>query len=149
MSETVLPALEDDIADAIDELADQGNEAEESGDLDAALTAWEEALALIPSPRNAYVESIWLLASIGDVYFQREDYQEAMEFYEEAKGNLTGEGAVNPFVLLRLGQCCLKTGDEEGAREFLLRAYMLEGEAVFEEEDDEYFEFLSERVDLE
>lgn len=148
MSDTTLPSLEEDIAEAIDDLSEQGNEAEEAGDLDAALTAWEEALALIPEPRNAYVESVWLLASIGDVYFQREDYADALEFYESARGNLSGEGATNPFVLLRLGQCYLEGGDEEQAKEHLLKAYMLEGEELFEEEDGKYLDFLGAHVDL-
>ena len=149
MADGALPMLADDIVEMIDELSEQGNEAEGEGDLDAALTAWEEALALIPEPRNAYVESVWLQASIGDVYFQRGDYPDAMEFFEDAMGNLSGEGVSNPFVLLRLGQCCLETRDEKRAAELLLRAYMLEGDAIFEEEDERYYDFLRAHADIE
>ena len=53
-----------------------------------------------------------------------------------------------------LGECCLEIGDEKNALEYLLWAYMFEGEEIFapddEGEDDgaKYFEFLRTHIDL-
>ena len=53
----------------------------------------------------------------------------------------------NPFILLRLGENYLEMEDETNATEFLLRAYMLEGEKIFKE-DWKYFQWLSGHVNL-
>ncbi len=67
---------------------------------------------------------------------------------------MSGAGYGNPFVMLRLGECCLEIGDEKNALEYLLRAYMMEGEDIFEPDDDgeddgaKYFDFLRSHIDL-
>ena len=54
--------------------------------------------------------------------------------------------------MLRLGECCLEIGDEKNATEYLLRAYMMEGEEIFELDEDgngdgkKYFDFLKSHV---
>lgn len=50
------------------------------------------------------------------------------------------------FILLRLGQCFLETNNTEQAKEFLLRTYMIEGKAIFEEENEKYFQFLKANI---
>lgn len=50
--------------------------------------------------------------------------------------------------MLRLGQSAFELGKKERATENLLRAYMLEGKEIFEEDDKKYFEFLKSKVDL-
>ena len=75
-------------------------------------------------------------------------YEEAFNSFEEAKNNLSGDGISNPFILLRLGQCAFELGKKDLATENLLRAYMLEGKEIFEEDDKKYFEFLKSNVDL-
>ena len=53
-----------------------------------------------------------------------------------------------------LGECCLEIGDEKNALEYLLWAYMFEGEKIFAPDDDgeddgaKYFEFLRTHIDL-
>ncbi|MFR7962187.1 MAG: tetratricopeptide repeat protein [Roseburia intestinalis] len=77
------------------------------------MQAWKEALSLIPEPQQFYSETIWFLAAIGDIYFQKKQYEKAHECFDKARGNLSGEGYGNPFVMLRLGECCLEIGDEK------------------------------------
>lgn len=115
---------------------------------------WQEGLSLIPEPQQFYGETVWFLAAVGDVYFQKRMYREAHDCFDKARGNLSGEGYGNPFVMLRLGECCLEIGDEKNALEYLLRAYMFAGEEIFEPDEDgeddgqKYFDFLSAHVDL-
>ena len=147
--------LSPEIESKLDELAEKGNQFEREKRYEEALQAWKEGLGLIPEPQQFYSETVWFLASIGDIYYLRKGmYQEAYECFDKARGNLSGAGYENPFVMLRLGECCLEIGDEKNALEYLLRAYMLEGKEIFEPdeegEDDgqKYFDFLRNHIDL-
>jgi tetratricopeptide (TPR) repeat protein len=147
------PEKADEITPAVkaklDEFAQKGNQLEDEERFEEAIKAWEEGLALIPEPQQFYSETIWFLAAIGDVYFQQGMYPQAHECFNKARGNLTGGGYQNPFVMLRLGESCLEIGDEKNATEYLLRAYMMEGRDIFEQVDDvpKYFDFLRTHVD--
>lgn len=138
----------------LDVLAEKGNQLEEQGRYEEAIQIWQEGLRLIPEPQQMYSETIWFLAAIGDVCFQRGMYQQAQDCFDRARGNLTGEGYRNPFIMLRLGECYLENGDEKNALEYLLRAYMLEGEEIFapdgrgEDDGKKYFDFLKTHVEL-
>ena len=135
-------------SERLDELAEAGNAFCDTEEYEKALEVWETALKLIPEPRNAYGESMWFEASIGYLYFLWEEYETALGYFDRARGNLSGQGYGNPFVMLMLGETCLELGDESNAVEYLLRAYMLEGPEVFEGENEKYFDFLKERVEL-
>lgn len=131
----------------LDECAERGNQFEDEEQYEEAIKAWEEGLSLIPKPQQFYSETIWFLAAIGDVYFQKGMFSQAHKYFDNARGNLSGDGYGNPFIMLRLGECCLEIGDEKNAAEYLLRAYMMEGKEIFESdengEDDgqKYFDF--------
>lgn len=137
----------------LDELAEIGNRFEEEERYEEAIQAWEQALDLIPEPQQFYSETIWFLTAIGHIYFQKELYSKAHEYFDKARGNMSGEGYENPFVMLRLGECSLEMGNEKNATEYLLRAYMLEGKEIFEPDEDgeddgeKYFNFLKNQVE--
>ena len=114
--------LTPEIRAKLDELAEKGNELEGAALYEEAIQVWKEALNLIPEPQQFYSESIWFLAAIGDVYFQQGQYEKAHDCFDKARGNLSGAGYGNPFIMLRLGECCLEIGDEKNAVEYLLRA---------------------------
>lgn len=131
----------------LDELAEKGNQLEDEEQYEAAVQAWEEGLSLIPEPKQFYSETVWFLAAIGDVWFNKGMFPKAHQCFDMARGNLSGDGYANPFIMLRLGECCLETGDEKNAAEYLLRAYMMEGREIFEEEEPKYFDFLRTHVE--
>ena len=137
----------------LDEFAEKGNQFEEGERYEEAIQVWEEGLNLIPEPQQYYSETIWFLAAIGDVYYKKGMYPQAHKCFDKARGNLSGDGYGNPFIMLRLGECCLEIGDEKNALEYLLRAYMMEGKEIFEPdengEDDgqKYFDFLRTHVE--
>ena len=81
-----------------------------------------------------------------NIYFQKKQYEKAHECFDKARGNLSGEGYGNPFVMLRLGECCLEIGDEKNATEYLLRAYMFEGREIFYD-GKKYFDYLRTHVE--
>ena len=122
----------------IDDYAEEGNSLFDQGKMDEAIDIWVQGLKTLPEPLNAQSEAVWFQTSIGDAYFLQEKYDKAYEWIFEAKSNLYGDGYSNPFVMMRLGQSALEIGKTEEAREYLLRAYMFEGEDIFSEEDEKY-----------
>ena len=154
MAEYLAEDLSAEVQAKMDELAQKGNQLEKQGRFTEAVQAWQAGLALIPEPQQFYGQTVWFLAAIGDVYFQQGEYRLAHECFDKARGNMTGDGYGNPFIMLRLGECCLEIGDEKNALEYLLRAYMFEGKDIFEPDDDgaddgaKYFEFLRTHIDL-
>ena len=154
MAEYLVEELSEEIQAEMDDLAQKGNQLENEGRLAEAVAAWQAGLELIPEPQQFYGQTVWFLAAIGDVYFQQGEYALAHECFDKARGNMTGAGYGNPFIMLRLGECCLEIGDEKNALEYLLRAYMFEGEKIFAPDDDgeddgaKYFEFLRTHIDL-
>ena len=93
----------------------------------------------VPEPKNTREESVWFQTSIGDAYFMQGKYAEAYDVLFDAKSNLSGAGYDNPFVMLRLGQCAYELHREEFI-EYLLIAYMLDGENIFKYDDAKYLE---------
>lgn len=130
----------------IDELSEEGNQLAEANDFDAATNKYEEALTLLPLPKNEQEEAMWLYASIGDMYFYKDDYESSADYFYNALN--CPDGQVNGFVHLRLGEDLFEMEQKDKALDHLLRAYMLEGKEIFNGEDEKYFEFLSEKVEL-
>lgn len=145
---TETPTIDEPTNEKIDQLAEQGNEAFDHENYREAIALWEKALNLVPEPQHFYAQSQWLYVSIGDAFFALNDFTAALTHFENAKSNVMENGYHNPFLCLRLGQCFLETGDSDNAKEFLLRAYMIEGEAIFNEDDPKYFDFLKNNVAL-
>lgn len=147
---TSLPAQEltDEIIDQIDELCEKGNEYSDNEKYAEAIKVWAKALALIPSPQNSFSQSQWLETSIGDAWFLLDDFKKALQHFENAKTNLEENAYQNPFIMLRLGQTYLENKQHTEAKEFLLRAYMLEGESIFDNDDEKYFNYLKQHVEL-
>lgn len=147
--------LDSELIEKLNELAEEGNELADNDKYDEAISVWSEALKLIPEEgQQVCAEAVWFFACIGDMYFQKEMFKEAFDNFDKAVKNISGEGTTNPFVLLRLGECYLELGDEANAKEYLLKAYMMEGKEIFIDDEDEedtenlkYFQFLKNNVD--
>lgn len=143
LMEEELPA---DIYEQVEALSEAGNDLADADDFDGAIARFSEALQLLPSPARNWEASTWLYASIGDMYYFKGDYRAAANNFFDA---LNGPDAqANGFVNLRLGESLFELNQQEQSLEYLLRAYMLEGEEIFAEEDPRYFDFLKTRVQL-
>lgn len=140
--------LSDTVLEKIDEICEAGSELFDEDEYKQAIKTWGKAFDLIPEPQNSYSQSLWLHSSIGDAYFLLGDFKKAAAHFFEAKSNIAENGYTNAFVMLRLGESCFEINDIENAKEFLVRAYMLEGKDLFESEDEKYFNFLRESVKL-
>jgi tetratricopeptide (TPR) repeat protein len=126
-----LPA---DICDEIDDLAAQGDDLCDESKFEKAIEKWSAAMALLPEPRVDWEAYTWLSASIGDAQYQLGQLDAARHSFYDALNGPDGPG--NPFVHYRLGQILIKLADEDRGTQSLLKAYMLDGNAVFSADPD-------------
>ncbi|WP_447895912.1 tetratricopeptide repeat protein [Vreelandella sp. GE22] len=86
----------------------------------------------------------WLYSSIGEAYFDKGNYQRAKKYFFDALN--CPDGVSNPFIHYMLGKTLVRLNDENGISS-LLKAYLLDGETIFEldEEGAVHLNFLQER----
>lgn len=136
--------LSDKLYNQILKLCETGDVLADNGNYNAATEKYQSALELLPEPKIVWEASTWIYAALGDTCYLNEQYQEALEYmFETLK---CPDGLENPFVLLRIGECCFQIEDIIKAREYLLRAYMYDGEDIFDGEDEKYFEMIKNLV---
>lgn len=117
--------LPDDTHKQIEKLSADGDALAEAGRYPDALKKYWAAWDLLPEPKTDWDAATWLLAAIGDANFLVGDYHAGRDNLSNA---MHCPGAIgNPFFHLRLGQCQLELGNEDGAADELTRAYMAEG----------------------
>lgn len=137
--------LPEEIQEQMEALSEQGEEAFDQGRYEEALDIYNHALSILPEPRERWEAYVWLKAAIGDACFFMDRFDDGLDHFYEAY-TAAGPQNMNPFIVYRLGQIYKRLDDEENAVEFLMRAFLLEGEDVFEDEDD--LVYLRNRVDL-
>jgi tetratricopeptide (TPR) repeat protein len=124
----------------------QGDAFAENQDYQNALAEYWKAFDLIPEPKTDWEATTWVLAAIGDANFLGKDFKAGVDNLATA---MHCPGAIgNPFLHLRLGQCQFEVGNLEKAADELARAYALESEEIFSEDDNKYFEFLKTRINI-
>jgi tetratricopeptide (TPR) repeat protein len=129
----------------LDKYIEEGNEKMEEENYKRAIELFIKAIEILPVPKENWEAYTWLNASLGDAYFQIEKYDDALDVLNIAYKLFDSEP--NPFVLLRLGQCYYQKKELKKATDYLLRTYMLEGEDIFNE-NEEYLKFLKSKVKL-
>lgn len=136
--------LNDKVYSEITALCEAGDEYCEKDKYEKAIKKYEEALRLIPDPKYDWEASTWVYVAIGDAYYMQDKYSEALNYFSESFK--CPDGITNPFILLRLGECYYELGNLKQAQEYLLRAFMLEGDEIFDGEDEKYFELIKDMV---
>lgn len=137
--------LDDELYEQIESLSEEGNEFVEEDDYAAALNKFKEALALVPEPKIKWEAAFWLYAGIGDMCLFLEDYKASADAFYHALN--CPDGQESGFVHLRLGEALFEIDKKEDALEHLLRAYMLEGKELFNDEEEKYYDFLKNNVE--
>lgn len=132
--------LPDDIYERVCDLSETGNNLLEEGQIDEAIAIWQSALALLPEPRQKWEASMWLHASIGDAQQQGGRTQDALDSFKKAAAS--ADGYANGFVQLGIGTNLFDLGRTEESTDPLLRAFMAEGEEIFEESNPKYLDHL-------
>lgn len=122
--------LPDALYDEVTKLSELGNDYADDSQFDFAINSWRDALALLPAPVEQWDAACWLYASIGDANWQAGRPKATKEAMFDAL-NCAG-GVENPFIHFRLGQAAEKIGERELAVQSFMKAYMLDGDAIFE-----------------
>ena len=136
--------LPDDVYDRIEALSEEGNELlDVHDDWEGALLVWRQGLELLPEPKSRWEAALWLNASIGEACRRGGRLEDTRSALLDALN--APDGHMNPLVNLRLGQTLVDLGQPDQGVEYLLRAYMLEGEAVFDVDGAEYLTLLRAR----
>lgn len=136
--------MDDTLYEKITALSTAGDLLTDANDYEGALKKFKMALDLVPFPKTDWAVSLWLYASIGDIYFLMKAYKVASENFSKALH--APDGHKNAFIHLRLGQIFYETNIPDKAMDHLLKAYELKGHEVFEIEHEKYFWFLKSHV---
>ncbi|SHJ76717.1 hypothetical protein SAMN02745163_02547 [Clostridium cavendishii DSM 21758] len=110
-----------------------------------AINVYFEALDLLPKPETNWDAATWILTAIGDTDF-------LMGNYEAGRDNLIAvmhcpNAIGNPFIHLRLGQCQYELEEYDRAADELARAFIIEGEELFAQEDEKYLNFIKSKLE--
>jgi tetratricopeptide (TPR) repeat protein len=81
-----------------------------------------------------------------DAHYLLDDYKASYNHFIDALN--CPDAQDNPFIHLRIGQNLYRLGDEDKAVDSFLKAYMLDGEEIFEEDGKKYLEFIKSKVNL-
>lgn len=136
--------LEDSIHKKIVHLCEDGDRYAQEEDFVKAIALYEEALELVPLPHSDWEAGQWIFVAIGDAYFHLNQFDESMHWLFLAYNCL--DGHLNAFILLRIGQCFFNLGNQEKAKDYLARAFLLEGQGIFEEDNKKYWNYIKEFV---
>jgi tetratricopeptide (TPR) repeat protein len=109
--------------------------------LAGAARAYREALALLPTGRDACRESVWVHAALGDLHMHAADFVEASKAFDRAI-HCTSHALETPYLQWRLGQSLYERGDYDQAANSLRAACRNGGRNLFAQEDPKYQAFL-------
>jgi len=138
--------LTDEQQDLMDTYCEKGNHEMDEERYNAAADWFQKAYAVLPEPKEDWEATGYITASLGDAYFSAGKFKEAKEQLEIAH-EFYGDENSNPFVLLRLGETYFELGDQDKALGYLLSAYKMEGQQLFED-DNKYLKFLKKHHQL-
>jgi len=136
--------LRDEAYNQIQELCLCGNNLVLQSLYDDAISKYQEALLLVPENKKEWETATWIYTALGDTCFLKRDFERGKDYLFDAF-NCPG-GISNPFISLRLGECLAELGEVDKSKEYLLRAYMLEGGSIFQNEDARYFDIIKEEI---
>ena len=132
--------LSDELYHSIMDDLERGDQLAEQEQFKTAINLYRTGLDKLPHPQTGWEISLHLYTALGDCYFNLGDYELSNDSYNKA---LQCPNALdNGYVWLGLGQSYFELENIEKAEDALMSAYMLEGEEIFEEEDDKYFELI-------
>ncbi|MFJ5772521.1 tol-pal system YbgF family protein [Psychrobacillus sp. NPDC093180] len=136
--------LHDELYERIVSICSQGDDLVNSFEFENAIKTYLKALDLVPEPKQNWEASTWIYTALGDTCYMNKDYDASKDFLFNAIN--CPDGIENPFIMLRLGETLYELGDVNKAKEYILRAYILEGYSIFENEEDKYFDVIKSEI---
>lgn len=137
------------------ELAEKGHKLTHNGQYMDAIYVWNEAIELIPEPKQNHLETANFIEAIAYNYQMLNLFPQALVFMKKLLRYWGEDVNKNPFILRSLGEIYYELGEMECAADYLRRAFILEGDEIFDAdcygkiEHNKYFEFLKNESDFE
>jgi tetratricopeptide (TPR) repeat protein len=132
--------LPDEIYESIKRFCSEGDSLAEAKRYSEAVARFEEALSLLPIPREKWDAATWIYAALGDTHFLAGDFERARQALTAVM--LCPNALDNPFIWLRRGEVYFELDDMQQAQDSLASAFMLGGHEIFEREDPKYAAFI-------
>ncbi|TNG85077.1 tetratricopeptide repeat protein, partial [Testudinibacter aquarius] len=136
--------LSDELYDSIMDDLERGDDLSEKTHFKTALVNYQRGLDKVPNPKADWEIALHLYTALGDCYFNLGEYEVSNDSYNQALK--CPDALDNGYVWLGLGQSYYELDDKEKAKDALMSAYMLEGNEIFEEQDEKYFELIKQYV---
>lgn len=127
-------------ADTIERLLEAADRNFELFELKEAADKYEKALRMLSLKRENGEQTARTLSALGDCEYVKRELRAALRYYLKVF-SLT-DGYANPYALLRAGQVYYDMELPQKAKPYLIRAYLIEGNSLFEGEDPKYFELI-------
>ncbi len=124
----------------ITSLCESGDSLAENEKYAEAINLYWKAWDLLPESQHNYDASTWILVAIGDANFLNNDFEAGRDNLSNAMRCPDAIG--NPFIHMRLGQCQFELGNFQRAGDELARAFLLEGNEIFENDDPKYLNWI-------
>lgn len=109
-----------------------------------AINFFHKAFELIPESKRNWEAGNWIQVAIGDCFFNLGKFEKANEYFRHSE--IYPNSKNSGFPQLRIGQCYYEINDLENAKEYLMRAFLLGGIEIFDEEDEKYIFLISELI---
>jgi tetratricopeptide (TPR) repeat protein len=136
--------LQDELYRKISSICSKADNLVDTFKYDEAINMYLKALYLVPEPKRDWEASTWIYTALGDTCYMKKDFDASKNYLFDAVN--CPKGIENPFIMLRLGESLFELGEVNKAKEYLLRAYILEGYAIFDSEEDKYFKVIKNEV---
>jgi tetratricopeptide (TPR) repeat protein len=132
--------LSDKLYDLIVLDLENGDQAMEKSKFQDALNYYLQALEKVPNDKHQWEISLHVFTALGDCYFNLKDFVNANNSYNQALQ--CPDGLENGYIWLGLGQSFFELEEKEKAKDAFMRAYMLEGKEIFNNQGYQYFELI-------
>ncbi|MBK8801183.1 MAG: hypothetical protein IPN71_03840 [Fibrobacteres bacterium] len=127
----------------IKNICELGSEHMEKNKFLEAESYFSTALNLLQSPAADHEYYHWILASLGDACLSQNKLKEAESHLLEASKGMID----NPYVWLQLGRTYRLQSKTKKATDALLKAYMIEGQKIFEDSQED-LNFLKSKIKM-
>lgn len=136
MGQMDMEVLDNAVLAAYEKTCQEADKLLEQDKHQAAIDCFQRALDSLPE--GLWACEAYAQAGKGEGYLALENWQAALQAFQAVYDN---DQAENPYVLLQLGICHHELGQTDRAKPYLLAAYNLDGEAVFEG-DEAYLDLI-------
>ncbi len=137
--------LSDELYDLIVLDLENGDQAMEKSKFQDALNYYLQALEKVPNDKFQWEISLHVFTALGDCYFNLKDFVNANHSYNQALQ--CPDSLENGYVWLGLGQSFFELEEKEKAKDAFMRAYMLEGKEIFNNQGYQYFDLIKSFVE--